>query len=680
MKKDNKKRIIDLAKAGGDDADLLLLESIEEIEEELESRVEEKLTPLRDEFSKIKEFTGDHIEQVRKVTQDILANVKGKDGADGRNGLDGINGKDGRDGSDGRDGLDGKDADVDIEEISTMVLADVMSQLPEATEITPEEIIDKLESREDDDRLDAKAIKGIKNYDDEIATLQNRTQLLVQLTNNTSSTSSSSLTVTESDGSPSVSNVNTLKFPNASVTDNGGGVVTMAFAGSGDVVGPASATDNAVARFDATTGKLIQNSGVTIDDSSFMTFPVNGQIRMETNRPTLTAEPLIRLKFDDANAENLAKAVIAYVDENDTEVIWLQAHNYLVAGNQHKHFSIEASDAAGLKQTRLSVSYGADVNVVNVNAADFYVAGTGGIRTIDSDFDGVLKFTPATTFDVYPQGQASRGLRINDDGANIEIQGLGVSTIEILDGVAVSGNLTPVSNNTPTLGTTALNWADLFLGSGALINFNNSDVVLTHSAGILTMGTGDLRVTTAGANTASVVTVGGAQTLTSKTLTSPVLNTGITGTAIASSANITAGTDNTLIVTPDGLAGSTIFGRKAVSIQCFEGATNVSTGNGKAYLTIPESLNGMNLVRAQATVVTAGTTNATTVMIHNKTDGNDMLSGAISIASAGTVGTVGTINTSFDDVATNDVLRIDVDSVSTTPPQGLMVVLEFQLA
>lgn len=37
---------------------------------------------------------------------------------------------------------------------------------------------------------------------------------------------------------------------------------------SGDVVGPASATDNAVARFDATTGKLIQNSVVTIADTT----------------------------------------------------------------------------------------------------------------------------------------------------------------------------------------------------------------------------------------------------------------------------------------------------------------------------------------------------------------------------------------------------------------------------
>jgi hypothetical protein len=46
------------------------------------------------------------------------------------------------------------------------------------------------------------------------------------------------------------------------------GVITSTVVpGTGDVVGPASATDNAVARFDTTTGKLIQNSVTTIDDT-----------------------------------------------------------------------------------------------------------------------------------------------------------------------------------------------------------------------------------------------------------------------------------------------------------------------------------------------------------------------------------------------------------------------------
>jgi len=50
--------------------------------------------------------------------------------------------------------------------------------------------------------------------------------------------------------------------------DNLTGVITNSSPSlGGDVVGPASATDNAIARFDTTTGKLIQNSVVTIGNS-----------------------------------------------------------------------------------------------------------------------------------------------------------------------------------------------------------------------------------------------------------------------------------------------------------------------------------------------------------------------------------------------------------------------------
>ena len=52
---------------------------------------------------------------------------------------------------------------------------------------------------------------------------------------------------------------------------NSGGTVKLlasSAGASGDVVGPASATDNAVVRFDGTTGKLVQNSVVTIADST----------------------------------------------------------------------------------------------------------------------------------------------------------------------------------------------------------------------------------------------------------------------------------------------------------------------------------------------------------------------------------------------------------------------------
>ena len=49
-------------------------------------------------------------------------------------------------------------------------------------------------------------------------------------------------------------------YPNFTITNTSPSL-------GGNVVGPASATDNAVARFDTTTGKLIQNSTVIIDDT-----------------------------------------------------------------------------------------------------------------------------------------------------------------------------------------------------------------------------------------------------------------------------------------------------------------------------------------------------------------------------------------------------------------------------
>ena len=52
-------------------------------------------------------------------------------------------------------------------------------------------------------------------------------------------------------------------YPNFTITTND--------EHDGDVVGPSSATDNAVARYDSTTGKLIQNSVVIIDDTGSVT-------------------------------------------------------------------------------------------------------------------------------------------------------------------------------------------------------------------------------------------------------------------------------------------------------------------------------------------------------------------------------------------------------------------------
>lgn len=66
--------------------------------------------------------------------------------------------------------------------------------------------------------------------------------------------------------------------------------------------------------------------------------------------------------------------------------------------------------------------------------------------------------------------------------------------IALSDLMALFAN--PVSDDGDSLGTTALKWADLFLASGGVINFNNGNVTLTHSAANLTLAGGNLNLAT----------------------------------------------------------------------------------------------------------------------------------------------------------------------------------------
>ena len=57
-----------------------------------------------------------------------------------------------------------------------------------------------------------------------------------------------------------------------------------------------------------------------------------------------------------------------------------------------------------------------------------------------------------------------------------------------------STGLHPGANNATSLGLSSLSWSDLFLGDGAVVNFNNGDVTMTHSSNLLTVTGGNTRV------------------------------------------------------------------------------------------------------------------------------------------------------------------------------------------
>jgi len=204
----------------------------------------------------------------------------------------------------------------------------------------------------------------------------------------------------------------------------------------------------------------------------------------------------------------------------------------------------------------------------------------------------------------------------------------------------------------------------------------------------------------------TLVSLALAQTLVNKTLTTPTItsfanathdhadsagggshvaaSTTVAGVIeLATATETSGGSLTTRAITPDGLAGSSIFGTQTIQMVVVDFTSDVTTGNGKFVFHIPSTLQGMNLDTVHALVVTDGSGGVTTIQLYNITDSQDMLSTPITIDSgevgSDTAATAAVINTSYDDVAENDRIQVDIDTVSSTPPKGLIVTLTFLL-
>lgn len=181
---------------------------------------------------------------------------------------------------------------------------------------------------------------------------------------------------------------------------------------------------------------------------------------------------------------------------------------------------------------------------------------------------------------------------------------------------------------------------------------------------------------------ASITTVGTVTTGNVDAVVSAASTTLAGKVELTTTAEVDTGTDTTRAITADALAGS-YAATKTVQITCFDYTVDTATGDGKGYVHIPESLDGMDLVAVHAKVITAGTTGTTDIQIHNVNDVTDMLGTKLTIDSgetgSDTALIAATINPSFKNVSDNELLRIDIDAVSTTAAKGLIVTLEFRL-
>jgi hypothetical protein len=240
--------------------------------------------------------------------RDGINGSDGRDGKDGRNGKDGLNGKQGPQGAPGRDGVDGEDGvsvtDAKIDFDGSLIIGLSTGQEINVGEVVSPDMAEKIQVISTMSTNGAIAVKdegssistGVKTFNfvgASVTATNSGDDVTVNVSAGTGTVTSVALsggtTGLTSSGGP-ITTTGTITLGGTLAVANGGtGTATPAIvagtnitvsgtwpnqtinatsAASGDVVGPASSTDNALVRFDSTTGKLIQNSVVIVGDST----------------------------------------------------------------------------------------------------------------------------------------------------------------------------------------------------------------------------------------------------------------------------------------------------------------------------------------------------------------------------------------------------------------------------
>ena len=185
-----------------------------------------------------------------------------------------------------------------------------------------------------------------------------------------------------------------LRGDNTWATVAGGG-------GGGDVVGPASATDNAVARYDEATGKLLQDSGAAVDDA--------GNITATNLSGTNTGDQVIPVSGVDFDP---------VATDNSTDVTTAGTGTY-------------ASVDVGTQVLTIDPITASDLNAEASTDGQILTSdGAGAAAWEDAPVSGAL--TTADSTGVLTGGQLSKGATSTTysiaDGTGIIVDELGVTT------------------------------------------------------------------------------------------------------------------------------------------------------------------------------------------------------------------------------------------------------------
>ena len=286
-------------------------------------------------------------------------------------------------------------------------------------------------------------------------------------------------------------------YPNFTITN------TSPSAG-GDVVGPASATDNAVARYDTTTGKLIQDSLVLIDDTGSVT-GVNA-----LTAESLTVNNNATLGFSNTDTLDVRSRIISDLEPNTNN----------------------AKDIGSSGRNWRDGFFGRNLSTVNLEVTGTTsfdgAQGTSGQVLTSAGTGATPTWTTPTTGTVTSVAAAA--------GTGISVSGSPITT---------SGTIT-ITNTAPDQ-VVSLTGAGTTAVTGTYPNFT---------------------ITSNDAFTGTVTSVGGTGTVSGLTLTGTVTTSGnltLGGTLAVTPSDFASQSANTFLAAPDGSAGVPTFRTIAVA-------------------------------------------------------------------------------------------------------------------